>query len=54
MSATIESLEKMPPSATSSLISKMPSELNKGGKEEEVKLVDMFLARCQKSRGELD
>ncbi|MPC71974.1 hypothetical protein E2C01_066266 [Portunus trituberculatus] len=30
----------------------VPSGRNKGGKDEEVKLVEMFLARYQKSRGE--
>ena len=31
-----------------------PSGEQRGGKDEEVKLLDMFLARCQKSFGELE
>ncbi len=31
-----------------------PSKLQRGGKEEEVKLLEIFLARCQKSLGELE
>ncbi len=30
-----------------------PSGKQRGGKDEEVKLLEMFLARCQKSFGEL-
>ncbi|MPC54726.1 hypothetical protein E2C01_048651 [Portunus trituberculatus] len=32
----------------------VPSVRNKGGKDEEIKLLEMFLAKCQKSRGELE
>ncbi|MPC41228.1 hypothetical protein E2C01_034815 [Portunus trituberculatus] len=32
----------------------VPSGRSKGGKDEEVKLLEMFLERCQKSRGELE
>ncbi len=31
-----------------------PSELQRGGEEEEVKLLEIFLARCQKSLEELE
>ncbi len=32
----------------------LPSGLRRGGKDEEVKLEEIFLARCQKSREELE